>query len=41
MASPIGVGCEAEGSGETREMGMRKVRSWEKPGYTDLVTKHG
>jgi len=27
MASPIGVRCEAEGSGERKEMGMRKVGS--------------
>jgi len=35
MASSIGVCCEAEGSGERKEMGR-----WEVPGYSDLATKH-
>jgi len=41
MATPIGVCCVAEGNGERKEMGIRKVGSWEYPDYSDLVNKHG
>jgi len=29
MVSPIGIFCEAEGNGERKDMGIRKVESWE------------